>query len=568
MLADFQTIHPRQLQYDSNITVGVIFPFLNDKCELFDKGNNPLFFDNKTRTKRTISHFVFDNYIRTGSFWDIINNQVHIFPSLIIDYGLVLSQKETEYYIWNAYTSKSVFIEESVGSGDIGITLQFDYAGDFTLGPGQGVPGVMTVFVEGPVSAKTYFAIPYTVQGEERNSFGLSAECTRIILFPFFPDWRESVKFEIKFETTIARFLTLKEQRRPLMKKPQRFVSFTNTDFIRGLTENAMDFAEDKAIGIPIAHELFTLTSIDSDKMGVVTRQDTSKLWNLKRYCDYVSFYDLESNRIFAKRIVGVTSNHLVFDTPLLDSVVNFAKVICFPTIIGMFKSANMTNHSGDLSSWEIEFEEKIGEDQPDLVGVPSLPDTFPLSLEANSIKNIHTINRDVGGFPGTAQTIYSRFPYDKKMPKGLEGSLIMDETQLSSFLDFVCAARGRTYDFVVTSLLNDFRVVEPIYEGANQLKVENCFYGESFSRVLNKDVVVKYRGDSVDLTISSVSSNVNYTTITFNTIIPYRIFSEDMDTVRIEKKMRVRSDLDVFTINCLSGSSFSVNLRFVEVVI
>ena len=567
MLADFQTIHPRQLQYDSNITVGVIFPFLNDKCELFDKGNNPLFFDNRTRTKRTISHFVFDNYIRTGSFWDIINNQVHIFPSLIIDYGLVLSQKETEYYIWNAYTSKSVFIEESVGSGDIGITLQFDYAGDFTLGPGQGVSGVMTVFIEGPVSAKTYFAIPYTVQGEERNSFELSAECTRIILFPFFPDWRESVKYRIKFETSSVSMITLKEQRRPMMKKPQRVISFTNTDYIRNLTENSLDFAEDKNIGIPIPHEFFSLLSVDGDKLGVTMNGDSNLFWNLKRYCNYIGFLNLTTNVIFAKRIISVIGNHIEFDTPLLDTVSNLSRVVCFPLVIGYFKSAAPKYHSGDILSWDIDFEELIGEDQPNLNNIPTLPSFFPIPFESTEYKKTHTMHRDLGMFPGSAQTVYSKFPFDKKAPKSAEVSLVMNASDLSTFFDFVCATKGRVRSFYIYEPINSFKVVLPMYEGSNQLKVENNFYSEAFSRLSEKAVILIYRGQTATLIIMDVSSNIEYTTLTFDKAINFRIFEEDMDMVRIERRVKVRLDLDEFEIDCQSGNVFKTTVRFMEVL-
>ena len=567
MLADFQTIHPRQLQHDSNITVGVTFPFLNNKCELFDKGNNPLFFDNIARTKRTIENFVFDTYIRTGSFWDIINNQVHIFPSLIQDYGLVLSQKETEYYIWNSYTTKSVFIEEPVVTGDIGVTLQFDLAGNFTLQPGQGTPGSMTVFVEGPVTAKTEFEIKYTVQGDAQREFNLVATCTRIIIFPFFPDWRESVKFRMRFETVNVSLATLKEQRRPLMAKPQRIISFTNTDYIRNLIENSLDFAEDKNIGIPLPHEFFSLVSVDGDGMGVVMNGDTSLFWNLKRYCNYIGFLDLETNSIFAKRIISVLGSHLEFDTPLLDVVSNLSKVVCFPLVIGYFKSASPKFHSGDILSWDIDFEELIGEDQPNLNNVPVLPSFFPIPFEATEYKKTHNISREIGSFPGTAQTIYSGFPYDKKAPKSAEVPLVMNSTDLGTFFDFVCAAKGRFKSFYIYEPVNSFRMYEPIYSGSTQIKVQNNMYAEAFARLPEKAVIVKYRGQSVALTITGVSTNSSFTTLTFNAPINFQIFVEDMDTVRIERRMKVRLDLDEFEIDCQSGNVFKTTVRFMEVL-
>lgn len=94
-----------------------------------------------------------------GNFWDIIRDQVHIFPSLDVDFGLVLSQKEMGYYVWNSWATKSVEVFEPVASGDAGTTLVLDIAGNFTLGPGQGVPGTLTVFIDGPISSSTSFYI-------------------------------------------------------------------------------------------------------------------------------------------------------------------------------------------------------------------------------------------------------------------------------------------------------------------------------------------------------------------------------------------------------------------------
>lgn len=566
MIADISP--PDVLAYNVEDVV-VSYSFDRYDCVLKDDEDSvDIFVPVTPKTVHVKTSHDWETYVISDNFWDIIKNQVHIFPSLYIDFGLVLSQREVGYYIWNSWTDKSVFILEPVAIGDYGTTFVVDIAGNFTLQAGKGTPAVLTVYTEGPISSSTDFDITTTVQGMSSYTYKIRTLATRVVVFPFLADWSKKVEFKLKFNTIISKSTQGFEQRRPLLSKPQRTVSFSHNDFIYGLVSNAVNFAQDKSVGIPIVHEQFHLSSIDSDKMGVTLIENTSHLWNLKRYCNYVLFYEKSTNILVAKKITSFTENKVFLENPILETFSNVSGVVCFPMIIGIFNSIKPTVLSGDMIGWDLSFSELIGENQPDLANVPALPSALNNKFDwENKIDFEQNLYRDIGEFPGTAQFIYSKLPYNKNYPKSYTGTFVFkSRSELCSFLDFMCGAKGRFKKFEYLWPLNEFKLVRGEYEGVNQLRVRNNYYGEQFYKILNKKIVVNYRNYSLSTSVVSISAGVEYTTLTLANPTNFRIYDEDCDRVKIQQYKTVRFDLDEFTIECHSGTIFSVNVRFMEV--
>jgi hypothetical protein len=503
-----------------------------------------------------------------SNFWDEIKNQVHIFPGMAVDFGLVLSQREIPYYIWNAWTTKSVYVEEPVIVGDYGTTFVIDIAGDFTLQPGKGTPAILTVYVEGPVSSATNFEINTTVQGEDPYQYVITTKATRIVVFPFWPDWSKKVEFGFKFSTVISKSTQNYEQRRPLFEKPQRSISFSHVDTTYGLITNAINFAQDKSIGVPIFHEIFKVSSVDGDKMGFTIMENITELWNLKRYCNYVLLFDRKSNVLISKKITSVTTNKIYIENPILEDVSDTSALVGFPMIIGYFKSAKPKVLNGNLVSWDLSLMELIGENQPELVGVGALPSALDTKFNwSQEVGFEQDIFRDIGEFVGTAQMVYSKYPLTKNSLKPYTGTFTFKtRAEMFAFSDFICGAKGRFKKFEYLFPLNEFQLIQGEYEGVNQFRVRNNYYAEQFSKVVNKKVVIKYRNFSLSTTITSVSNNSQYTTITFANATNFRIYDEDFQNVRIEQWKTVRFDLDDFNMECSSGKSFVLKVRLVEV--
>jgi hypothetical protein len=562
MIANIDPLYMRHQKSD------VVYTKTKNTWDCHDYNPVPIFFNSLTRFLNSREIFVWDVYLKGSNFWDLIKNQIHIFPSLYVDFGLVLSQREIGYYIWNSWSDKSVFILEPVAIGDYGTTFVIDIAGNFTLQSGKGTPAVLTVFTEGPISSTTDFEITYTVEGQSAKTFTISTKATRVIVFPLWADWSKKVEYKIKFQTAITSSTENYEQRRPLVAKPQRAVSFTHLDKPYGLVSNAMNFAQDKSIGIPIVHELFQVTAIDSDRMGFSLWENVDTLWNLKRFCNYVMLYDRSTGILVAKKITSKTESKIFVENPILEEFPNVSSVVGFPMIIGVFTSAKPTILNGNLISWDLVLSELIGENQPELVNIPTLPSALLTKFDwEEKVSFEQKLYRDIGEFVGTSQTVYSKFPQDKNSLKDYTGTFIFrTRSELCSFLDFVCAAKGRAFKFEYLWPMNEFQIIRGEYEGVNQLRARNNYFAEQQYKVLNKKVVIYYRGNVFGTTITSATNNSEYTYLNLEHSTPFRIYDADCENVRIEQYKTVRFDLDEFSIECLSGTVFKATVRLMEV--
>jgi len=504
------------------------------------------------------------------NFWDIIKNQVHIFPSLKVDFGLVLSQQEIEYYIWNAYTDKAATIKEPVLVGDFGTTFIFYIAGDFTLQPGYGTGGLLTVFVEGPISSSTDFEIVVNVQGKAPLTYLLETKATRIIVFPFWADWSDPVKFKISFSTIISKDMGNKEQRRPLITKPQRSISFSQVDKVRGLVTNAINFAGCKTIGVPMIQEGFHVSEITDGQTVVHFHGNVSDFWNLNKYCDYICLKDTMTGIQVAKKIVARAADYVKVENPILEQFENISKVFGFPMIIGHFKSAKPKVLSSDWVKWSLELEELRGENQPPLTNVPALPASLSTKFDwEDGVGFEPVIYRDMGEFLGTAQMVYPKFPYNKNHPQSYTGTFkFKNKQEINAFFDFACASKGRFRHFEYLWPLNGFEVIQGEYQGVNQLRIRNNSFAEQFNYMVNKKIRLTYRDKVLETSISGVSTNALFTRITMLNPTTFQIFDEDCHNVSIQQYKTVRFDLDEFTFEFLSSDVMKVNIRFMEVYV
>ena len=370
------------------------------------------------------------------------------------------------------------------------------------------------------------------------------------------------------FETVLSKTTQNNEQRRPLMAKPKRSISFSHLDIMYGLTTNALNFAQDKTVGIPVVFEVFSITDLSIGATQVTIRENTADLWNLKKYCDYVVILEVSTGKMVAKKIQEIGSNSITFENPILDEFTSTDAVVGFPMLIGVFNSAKPTVINGNLVSWDLAFSELTGENQPELKSIPVLPAS--LSIEADWTKPIgfeQSLYRDIGEFLGTAQMIYSKYPLTKNTNKSYTMEFSFGtRAELGAFLDFVCGAKGRAKKFEYLIPLNEFQLTRGEYEGVNQVRVKNNFYHEQFNKVLNKKIRLLYKDKKLETSITSTGYTSDYTVLTFANPTNFRIYDEDCHLVRIEQYKTVRFDLDEFTISCNSGKSFSVNVRFTEV--
>ena len=511
-----------------------------------------------------------DDYTITatsGNFWDIISDQVHIFPLLDVDFGLVLSQKEMLYYVWNSWSTKSVEVFEPVTTGDLGTTLVWDIAGDFTLGPGQGSPGKLTVFIDGPISSSTSFYIKTILDGTTQIDYMVNTRATRVIAAPFWADWAKKVEFGVDFSTVLLERKNFTEQRRPMVNKPRRTVSFTNNAYLRNMVSNFINFAGDRTIGVPIVHEMFQVQYFDADKKGVEIREMTTELWNLNKYCDYIILYDIEKRMVVAKKISSKSLNHIYFENPVLETLSIESKIVGFPMIIGYINAAKADIVTSNLVDWTVDLYELVGENQPDLLSIPALPTDFPFDIDwSDSPSFERSFHRNIEEFAGITQVMYSKFPFNKQTASIFIGKITLNSRQeFCSFMDFISAAKGRLNKFNITVPINTVNVIRGEYAGSSSLWIKNNFLAEQFSKMANKDVVIKYHNNTLTTKLNSVENNGEFTTVNFLNSIPWRIYDEDCQDVQIFKKIPARLDMDNFRFSCENGKYFTITIRVKE---
>lgn len=561
MFADFRTIHARNIGFSDVSYVKEKSPYI-----AFPLPTATRLEESKIQFNVEKIPHVFHYEFYPETFWDILKNKVHFFPSLKIDFGLVLSQKEIDYYVWNAYVTQSVFLQEPETVGDFGTTLVLKQAGDITLGPGQGVGGTLTAFTEGPASGFTDFYVYVTVPGETLL-YLVETSVTRIIVFQLWADWNAKAEFEYNFDTQITTTTQNYEQRRPLLPSSQRTISFNHVDTTYGMMSNIIPFAQDKPMGVPIISEAFPVLSIDSDKMALTSRADLTYFWNLKKYCNHIIITDRE-HVLTVKEVTKITGNKIDIRTPLPDIIPNQDALICFPMLTGYIKAANNKTLNSELVSWDLVFEELRGEQQPPLINVPALPTTFNMKLDWSKPAGFtHTLHRDIGEFPGTAQMIYDKFPKDKHFPMSHTGTLILkSKAEMSTFLDFIHAAKGRWKKFDYLFPFNQFKVIREEYAEATELRMERNLFYMHFPKITDKRIIIYYRGQTFNTTLVSVVDATTYMRVTFAGKIPWQIYEEDMHLMKFAMWKTVRFDLDSFKFIPKAPDVFEVNIRLVEV--
>ena len=504
-----------------------------------------------------------------GNFWDIIKDQIHIFPALDVDFGLVLSQKEIAYYVWNSWSTKSAEVFEPVASGDPGTTLVFDVAGNFTLGPGQGCPGALTVFIEGPISSSTSFYIKTILDGTTKIDYTINTRATRVIAAPFWADWSQKVEFGLDFKTVVFERKDAKEQRRPMMAKPRRTVTFTNNPALRGLVDNFLNFACDKSIGMPVIHEMFQVQFMDNDKKGVEIRENKATLWNLNNYCDYIILYDITKKMVVAKKIASKTATHIYFENPVLEEFTKDSMIVGFPMLIGYINSAKPTIITSEIVNWSVEMLEMVGDNQPELLNVPAVPADFPFEIDWSEVPTYErSMNRFISEFNGRAQNVYSRFPYNRNTPMSFGGKVTLSSREeMCNFLNFICACKGMLKSFNIVVPINGVNVVRGEYPGSTNLSIKNNFFAEQLSKMVNKNVVVKYHNNQLQTSIYSATNNGEYTNLTLSAAMSWQVYLEDCDKVQIFRKIPVRLDMDNFRFVCENGKVFTITVKVKELV-
>lgn len=176
---------------------------------------------------------------------DLIYGQLHLIPYLV-DLGLLTGVQTQEVTLWNA-TFAPVELLHIAGASPQGTTLSGMEAG--TLPPTGVAKGLLTVLESGPAEQDTTYSFVTSI-GERR----MTITASRVLLFPFWPDWSGGIEQDYAFDTVIARSENGSEQRRPLVKRPLRTLRASVWgDGVNGQRlHNLVRQGKDRVFGVPM----------------------------------------------------------------------------------------------------------------------------------------------------------------------------------------------------------------------------------------------------------------------------------------------------------------------------
>ena len=298
---------------------------------------------------------------------DLIYGQIHLYPSEV-HLGLLSGMEALDVVLWNA-TFAPVQLVGVNSASSAGTTLSGFRPG--VLPPTGALKGLLTVLSSGPAQQDTTYTF---VTGIGERSLTITA--SRVLLFPFWPDWSDGLEIDYAFDTVLTRGENGDEQRRPLAKRPLRTLRATIWgDGVNGQRlHHLVQHGKDRVFGVPLWQEALDVTGIDATRQVLMLGRDFSDCWNLTRLCDLIMLHERRSGTFMACSLLSrdPAGRTLSVTAPVSDVFAGGATRLV-PLFTGILTSAEPAVVSDGMETWSVEFRELAGA-QPALGALPNAP--------------------------------------------------------------------------------------------------------------------------------------------------------------------------------------------------
>ena len=298
---------------------------------------------------------------------DLIYGQIHLYPSEV-HLGLLSGMEALDVVLWNA-TFAPVQLVGVNSASSAGTTLSGFRPG--VLPPTGALKGLLTVLSSGPAQQDTTYTF---VTGIGERSLTITA--SRVLLFPFWPDWSDGLEIDYAFDTVLTRGENGDEQRRPLAKRPLRTLRATIWgDGVNGQRlHHLVQHGKDRVFGVPLWQEALDVTDIDATRQVLMLGRDFSDCWNLTRLCNLIMLHERRSGTFMACSLLSrdPAGRTLSVTAPVSDVFAGGATRLV-PLFTGILTSAEPAVVSDGMETWSVEFRELAGA-QPALGALPNAP--------------------------------------------------------------------------------------------------------------------------------------------------------------------------------------------------
>ncbi len=273
---------------------------------------------------------------------------------VLVDTGFIVEILNYTIQIWNAWLDRSVMMTNIDSLSPEGTSLLpdsvprgIDVFWSIELG--------LTIYRDGPPTQNTKYYI--TVDG---NVYTIEVMGTRVIAFPFFPDWDSNQEIIYSHKTSINRGSKLKEQRIPLQNDILRRFSYSYIlDNWRGQQFfNLLAYARDKVLGTPVISEP-VLVNGNVQGFSVITPiNDISNYWNLQNRCGYLLF--IEENGIGEiKEIFSVSSTEIELKNAVVGSY--SSSLVIYPMVLTFINTVKNDHITDEIRQLTVDYREYNG---------------------------------------------------------------------------------------------------------------------------------------------------------------------------------------------------------------
>jgi hypothetical protein len=283
---------------------------------------------------------------------ELLMNRIWVDP-LRYAAGFITEEQTFEVEIWNAYLERSVdWTAVDVISQD---GTSFDYpALTFTLPKTADIVRTMTIFKDGPPLQDTYYRL--TIDGIE---FEIYINGIRVVPLEYELNWLRGVRSTYAFETVMYQTQFFHEQRRAMIDKCRRGAGFElnlhNIDSHRFF--NAISYAHDKVIGIPIFSEQMYPTALTLGSTAIPISNSNEFLWNFQNRTTFVIIVDHETLATEIKEILNFTDFNINLKA-IITETFNLNTTVVYPCLFCTIRAVRFGEETDGVSLAKLQFEE------------------------------------------------------------------------------------------------------------------------------------------------------------------------------------------------------------------
>lgn len=438
--------------------------------------------------------FAISAYELRGFAYDFFY-RIYITPSFV-NAGNIVGTQQQSVTVWNAYPEASVTLEAAAVTGDAGtsVSVPFGLVFPYEMKPTEEVVFTLAIGQNGPPNVDA--TLTFTVEG-----FGYEVPVTgrRVVLFPFPPNWRDSVDETITVESWAIRSEDGGEQTGSSWGQSASR-TFEYNVVLR--TPEEMQFAENllfawqgRFFGLPIWTEKRTLqvaaadgaTTLSFDTAGFSAESGSLVvLWNWP-------------DRTEVKEVDAVTAGGVTLTTPLDDAWDQHTTV--YPLAVALMAAdASFSRETTGVARVPVMFECEPSATPGNID--PALPEATYRGDElyirpvnwigaqpADYASDRKKIDYGTLKFTAAAQSGFSR--YSKR-----HNWLLEDEPDKIAFRSFLGRRQGMALPVWMPSGVNDFTIIEDALSTNSFILVEPNGYDTLVGQhPARRDIIIELWG-------------------------------------------------------------------------